>query len=125
MSFYHGNGGGFFDYLMGPGLTWGAYKHGKETPVVWSRWGARASGRATYWLGYPPDCAPCREIRRVVKLSAWRVRKGQYTRFAITWRRSKVVYALEFTRIPTNGVPGGLPAHTWCWAKIPQSCVSR
>ena len=64
MAFYHGNGGGFFDYLMGPGLTWGAFK------------------------------------------------------------RSKVVYALEPTRIPTNGVPGGLPAHTWCWAKIPQSCVS-
>jgi hypothetical protein len=123
MSFYHGDRGGFFDYLMGPGLTWGAYHHGKEPPVVWSRWGARAAGRATYWLGFPDSCSVCREIRRVVKLAAWRERDGHYTRFSITWRRSTVVYAYEPTRIPVNGLPGGALVHRWCWARIPQSCV--
>lgn len=123
MSFYHPEQHGFFDYLMGPKLTWGGWHDGREPPIVWSRWGKRAAGRATYWLGHPPLCRPCKEIRRVVKLAAWRVREGRYTRFSITWRGSTVVYASERTRIRANGVPGGLPAHRWCWAKYPRPCT--
>jgi hypothetical protein len=119
---------GFFDYLMGPGLTRREYDKGQQTPIVWTHWGARAAGRATYWVY---DCAATCQysprdgyLRREVTLAAWRVREGHYTRFSITWRRSTVVYAFERTRIPTNGVPGGLPAFTWCWAKYPKPCTS-
>jgi len=124
MSFYHNDQGGFFDYLEGPRLTWGGWHHGRMPPVVWSRWGSRATGRATYWMGYPPGCLPCREIRRVVGLAAWRVRGGHYTRFSITWRGSTVVYAFTRIRLPVNGVPGGELFDTWCWATGGQPCLA-
>ncbi len=124
MSFDHSLAGRTPDYLMGPGLTRNGFDHGREPPIVWTAWGARAAGRATYWLGSSNVCRGCQYIRYEVKLAAWRVRDGRYTRFSITVPRGPVLYALEPTRIPANGVPGGLRAHTWCFAKQPKPCVS-
>jgi hypothetical protein len=123
MSFDQGAKGRTPDYLMGPGLTRRGYDHGREPPIVWSAWGTRATGRATYWLGQSATCHTCRYIRYVVKLAAWRVRQGHYTRFAITVPHGTVVYALTRIRIPVNGLPGGLPAYTWCYAKQPKPCT--
>jgi hypothetical protein len=122
LSFYHFEQHGFFDYLEGPGLTWRGWHKGRTAPVVWSHWGARATGRATYWMGYPPLCQPCKEIRRVVRLAAWRVREGHYTRLSITWRGSTVVYEIRRIRYPVNGVPGGELSYNWCWARYPRPC---
>jgi hypothetical protein len=120
ISFYEDGENGF-DYLMGPGLTQGEYRQGKETPIVWTHWGVRATGRATYWVFW---CGGCRYRRYEVRLTAWRVRKDHYTRLSIARPGDTVVYAFEPTRIAANGVPGGLPAYTWCWAKYPKPCVS-
>lgn len=123
MSFDNSLDGRTPDYLLGPGLTQQGFEHDRYTPITWSTWGTRAAGRATYWLGYSDACGDCRNIRYEVRLVAWRVRQGHYTRFGVTVPRGTVVYALDRIRIRANGVPGGLSAYAWCWAKQPRPCT--
>src|SRR6516164_5595285 len=44
------------DYLAGPNLTQQGFQAGRQPPIVWTHWGSRAVGRASYWIGYHTSC---------------------------------------------------------------------
>jgi hypothetical protein len=124
MSFDHSQAGRTSDYLSGPGLTQQGFQEGRQPPIVWSRWGGRAAGQATFWLGYSTACGACRYHRYEVRLAAWRVRRGRYTRLSITGPGGTNVYAFEPTRLAVNGRPGGLAAYTWCFTDGLKPCLT-
>ncbi len=111
------------DYLAGPGLTQQGFEDGRQPPIVWTRWGSRAVGRASYWIGHHTPCSGCRYTPRVVGLAAWRVVQGHYTRFSISYLTGRgATYVLAQVRVPASGVAGGVPAYAWCSARKPKSC---
>lgn len=112
------------DFAWGPGETRREFAYGPNVGIVWTRWGARAAGRASFWIGYSTVCHGCRYIREEVKLAAWRVRRGHYTRLSITFPRGPVVYALDRIRVPAKGFPRGILAYAWCDTQQPTRCVS-
>lgn len=115
MSFDEGWRGHEADFLLAPGIR--RINAGFDQPnrIRWSRWGAVAVGRASYWLGPSGACgSTCHYIRLGVTVRASRVRKGRYTRLTIVVPRGPVVYGLRAIRIPANGTPGGLRASNWC-----------
>lgn len=117
------------DYLAGPGLTEPGFQAGRQPPIAWTRWGSRAVGSASYWIGYHAPCHACRYASRVVRLAAWRVVDGRYTRLSITdvvstgkAKAKAVTYDLANVSVPADGVSGGVPAYAWCNASDPRSC---
>ncbi len=113
------------DYLEGPGLTQQGFEAGRQPPVVWTHWGSRAAGRATYWIGHGTSCHGCHYSPRAVSLAAWRIVEGRYTRFSITYPtgRSRVTtYELATVRVPASGVARGVPAYAWCNARVSRAC---
>jgi hypothetical protein len=113
------------DYLAGPGLTQHGFQAGRQPPIIWTHWGARAVGRASYWIGYHTPCHGCHYTPRVVSLAAWRVVDGRYTRFSITDLAGKgkgSTFDLATVSVPADGVAGGVPAYAWCNARDPRSC---
>jgi hypothetical protein len=123
MSFDESLQGRTAGYLEGPGETRREFAYGPNVGIVWTIWGARAAGRASHWIGYSSVCHGCRYIRYEVTLAAWRIKHGHYTRLSITVPRGPVVYALDRIRVRANGVPGGILAYAWCFAKRPTPCV--
>jgi hypothetical protein len=115
------------DYLAGPGLTQQGFKAGRQPSVVWTRWGSRAVGSASYWIGYHTPCHDCHYISRVVRLAAWRVVDGRYTRLSITdvvstGKAKASTYDLANVSVPADGVAGGVPAYAWCNASDTRVC---
>ena len=113
------------DYLAGPNLTQQGFQAGRQPPIVWTHWGSRAVGRASYWVGFRTSCHDCRYTPRTVSLAAWRVLGGRYTRLSITdpAGNGKVsTYDLASVMVPTTGVPGGVPAYAWCNERYSRSC---
>jgi hypothetical protein len=119
------------DYLAGPNLTQQGFEAGRQPPIVWTHWGSRAVGRASYWIGYPTSCHGCRYTPRAVSLAAWRVVNGRYTRFSITDLAGKTsgstktnssTYDLASVTVPAAGVSGGVPAYAWCNARVTSTC---
>ena len=112
------------DYLAGPNLTQQGFQAGRQPPIVWTRWGSRAVGRASYWIGYRASCHDCRYTPRAVSLLAWRVLQGRYTRLSITPLGGKAsTYDLASVTVPTDGVAGGVQAYAWCNERYLRSCT--
>ena len=112
------------DYLAGPNLTQQGFQAGRQPPIVWTHWGSRAVGRASYWIGYHTSCTRCRYTSRAVSLAAWRVVDGRYTRLSITDLAGSKgsTYDLASVTVPTDGVAGGVPAYAWCNERYSRSC---
>ena len=119
------------DYLAGPSLTEQGFLAGRQPPVVWTRWGSRAVGSASYWIGYHTPCHGCRYTFRLVGLAAWRVVDGRYTRLSITdvvsqgsgkAKPKAVTYDLANVSVPADGVAGGVSAYAWCNVRDTRSC---
>lgn len=111
------------DYLEGPGLTAQGFEAGRQPSIVWTHWGARAVGHASYWIGYRTPCRGCRYAPRAVSVTASRVVNGRYTRLSITSPTARAAtYDLASVRVPTDGVSGGVPAFAWCNARDPNVC---
>jgi hypothetical protein len=111
------------DYLAGPGLTEQGFQDGRQPPIVWTHWGSRAVGHASYWIGHQASCRGCHYTPRAVSLLAWRVVQGHYTRFSITPPGGKgSTYDLASVMVPATGAAGGVPAYAWCNARDPRSC---
>ena len=112
------------DYLAGPNLTQQGFQAGRQPPIVWARWGSRAVGRASYWIGYRASCHDCHYTPRAVSLLAWRVLQGRYTRLSITPLGGKAsTYDLASVTVPTAGVAGGVQAYAWCNERYLRSCT--
>jgi hypothetical protein len=112
------------DFLEGPDLTAQGFEAGRQPPIVWTHWGARAVGHASYWIGYHTPCRGCRYALRAVRIAASRVVGGRYTRLSITDvdRGRASTYDLASVRVPSDGVSGGVPAFAWCNARDPNVC---
>ncbi len=104
------------NYLLGPNIARSQFEHSRWGHIGWLRWGARATGRASFWYGPSQTCSRCQYFRFSITLNAWRVRSGRYTRLQMVYAHSRYrpVFALRRISLRANGLPHGLPALTWC-----------
>lgn len=86
MSFYSPVAATFTSYITGPGITRSEYDHGHTGSIRWAQWNEQSAvGRGEQW---EDDCSPRCVGRTFVPtpmtLRASRVRRGRYTRLALT-----------------------------------------
>jgi hypothetical protein len=62
---------------------------GSVLRLHWSRWSGSADGRGQFFMHIcSPNCAQGKVTLYPVRVSAWRVRNGVYTRFGYTFLRA-------------------------------------